>query len=174
MHSCLEYLEVVPWVGDEEEEKVLSSVLRLKQNNVGVTPLLKRVSSDVSSPLTNRVTHVIGLVLKRNEERGRREMKSLVLKHSDSIDFRLVWEGITVLLRSRMQRLDLIRVNTLLKRWLLKQVAHCPQTQASPSYDETGNRLWDSWVPLLVRWADNAKTAGILAVDSRILVLEAV
>ncbi|KAK9104994.1 hypothetical protein Scep_021838 [Stephania cephalantha] len=23
MHSCLEYLEVVPWVGDEEEEKVL-------------------------------------------------------------------------------------------------------------------------------------------------------
>ncbi|KAK9141123.1 hypothetical protein Scep_010804 [Stephania cephalantha] len=36
------------WVGDEEEEKVFSSVLRLKQNNVGVTPLLKRVSSDVS------------------------------------------------------------------------------------------------------------------------------
>ncbi|KAK9125186.1 hypothetical protein Scep_014032 [Stephania cephalantha] len=23
MHSCLEYLEAVPWVGDEEEEKVL-------------------------------------------------------------------------------------------------------------------------------------------------------
>ncbi|KAK9111715.1 hypothetical protein Scep_019234 [Stephania cephalantha] len=22
MHSCLEYLEVVPWVGDEEEKKV--------------------------------------------------------------------------------------------------------------------------------------------------------
>ncbi|KAK9119077.1 hypothetical protein Scep_017170 [Stephania cephalantha] len=23
MHSCLEYLEAIPWVGDEEEEKVL-------------------------------------------------------------------------------------------------------------------------------------------------------
>ncbi|KAK9165625.1 hypothetical protein Scep_000816 [Stephania cephalantha] len=80
MHSCLEYLEAVPWVGDEEEEKVLSSVLRLKQNNLGVTPLLKRVSSDVSSPLNDTVTHVIELVLKSNEERGRREMKSLVLK----------------------------------------------------------------------------------------------
>ncbi|KAK9081259.1 hypothetical protein Syun_030622 [Stephania yunnanensis] len=55
MHSCLEYLEVVPWVGDEEEEKVLSSVLRLKQNNVGVTPLLKRVSSDVSGPLIDEL-----------------------------------------------------------------------------------------------------------------------
>ncbi|KAK9148559.1 hypothetical protein Scep_007316 [Stephania cephalantha] len=86
MHSCLEYLEAVPWVGDEKKEKVLSSVLRLKQNNVGVTPLLKRVSSDVSSPLNDTVTHVIELVLKSNEERGRREMKSLVLKHSDSID----------------------------------------------------------------------------------------
>ncbi|KAK9134922.1 hypothetical protein Syun_014252 [Stephania yunnanensis] len=86
MHSCLEYLEVVLWVGDEEEEKVLSSVLLLKQNNVGVTPPLKRVSSDVSSPLNDIVTHVIVLVLKINEERGRREMKSLVLKHSDSID----------------------------------------------------------------------------------------
>ncbi|KAK9097987.1 hypothetical protein Syun_025032 [Stephania yunnanensis] len=86
MHSCLEYLEVVPWVGDEEEEKMFSSVLRLKQNNVGVTPLLKRVSSSFSSPLNDTVTHVIELVLKSNEERGRREMKSLVLKHSDSID----------------------------------------------------------------------------------------
>ncbi|KAK9160307.1 hypothetical protein Syun_006648 [Stephania yunnanensis] len=43
---------------------MLSSVLRLKQNNVGVTPLLKRVSSDVSSPLNDTITHVIELVLK--------------------------------------------------------------------------------------------------------------
>ncbi|KAK9114646.1 hypothetical protein Syun_021443 [Stephania yunnanensis] len=86
MHSCLEYLEDVPWVGDEEEEKVLSSVLHLKQNNVGVTPLLKRVFFDVSNPLNDIVTHVIELVLKSNEKRGRRKMKSLVLKHSDSID----------------------------------------------------------------------------------------
>ncbi|KAE8656005.1 BTB/POZ domain-containing protein [Hibiscus syriacus] len=28
--SCLEYLEVVPWVGEDEEEKVVSSVLRLR------------------------------------------------------------------------------------------------------------------------------------------------
>ncbi|KAL7228502.1 hypothetical protein ACSBR2_007261 [Camellia fascicularis] len=30
IESCLEYLEAVPWVGDEEEEKVVSSVLHLQ------------------------------------------------------------------------------------------------------------------------------------------------
>ncbi|CAN6563092.1 hypothetical protein ACFX13_027818 [Malus domestica] len=80
MQSCLEYLEAVPWVGDEEEEKVVSSVLRLQSEGIGVTPVLKRVSSDVSKPQKDTLSHIIGLVLASNEERGRREMKSVVLK----------------------------------------------------------------------------------------------
>ncbi|KAK9155177.1 hypothetical protein Sjap_002657 [Stephania japonica] len=67
-------------------------------------------------------------------------MRMRAAEPMDLHQYRLVWEGTTVLLRSRMRRLDLIRVDTLLKRWLLKQVAHCPQTQASFSYDGTGNR----------------------------------
>ncbi|XP_057951923.1 BTB/POZ domain-containing protein At3g50780 [Malania oleifera] len=79
MQSCLEYLEAVPWVG-EEEEKVVSSVLRLQSEGIGVTPVLKRVSSDVSNPPKDTLVQIIELVLKSNEERGRREMKSVVLK----------------------------------------------------------------------------------------------
>lgn len=78
--SCLEYLEAVPWVGEEEEEKVVSSVLRLQGEGVGVSPVLKRVSSDVSNPPSDTLSHIMELVLKSNEERGRREMKSVVLK----------------------------------------------------------------------------------------------
>lgn len=80
MQSCLEYLEAVPWVGDEEEEKVVSSVLRLQSEGIGVTPVLKRVSSDISKPPKDTLSHIIELVLASNEERGRREMKSVVLK----------------------------------------------------------------------------------------------
>lgn len=79
MKSCLEYLEAVPWVG-EEEEKVVSSVLRLQGEGIGVTPVLKRVSSDISKPHRDTLSQIIDLVLKSNEERGRREMKSIVLK----------------------------------------------------------------------------------------------
>ncbi|XP_062155377.1 BTB/POZ domain-containing protein At3g50780 [Alnus glutinosa] len=79
MQSCLEYLEAVPWVG-EEEEKVVSSVLRLQGEGIGVTPVLKRVSSDISRPPKDTLSQIIDLVLKSNEERGRREMKSVVLK----------------------------------------------------------------------------------------------
>lgn len=78
--SCLEYLEAVPWVGEEEEEKVVSSVLRLRGEGIGVSPVLKRVSSDVSNPPNDTLSHIMELVLKSNEERGRREMKSVVLK----------------------------------------------------------------------------------------------
>ncbi|KAH9663323.1 BTB/POZ domain-containing protein [Citrus sinensis] len=78
--SCLEYLEAVPWVGEEEEEKVVSSVLRLQGEGVGVSPVLKRISSDVSNPPSDTLSHIMELVLKSNEERGRREMKSVVLK----------------------------------------------------------------------------------------------
>ncbi|XP_015066678.1 BTB/POZ domain-containing protein At3g50780 [Solanum pennellii] len=80
MQSCLEYLEAVPWVGEEEEEKVVSSVLRLQSEGIGVTPVLKRVSSDISKPHKDTFSHILELVLKSNEERGRREMKSVVLK----------------------------------------------------------------------------------------------
>ncbi|OMO56822.1 hypothetical protein CCACVL1_26245 [Corchorus capsularis] len=80
IQSCLEYLEAVPWVGEEEEEKVVSSVLRLQGEGIGVTPVLKRISSDASNPPKDTISHIMELVLKSNEERGRREMKSIVLK----------------------------------------------------------------------------------------------
>ncbi|CAI9753653.1 unnamed protein product [Fraxinus pennsylvanica] len=75
IQSCLEYLEAVPWVGEEEEEKVVSSVLRLQDDGIGVTPVLKRVSSDISKPPMDTLSHVLELVLKSKEERGRREKK---------------------------------------------------------------------------------------------------
>ncbi|CAK7339488.1 unnamed protein product [Dovyalis caffra] len=80
IQSCLEYLEAVPWVGEEEEEKVVSSVIRLQNEGIGVTPVLKRVSSNVANPPKDTISHIVELVLKSNEERGRREMKSIVLK----------------------------------------------------------------------------------------------
>ncbi|KAI9089054.1 hypothetical protein K1719_029333 [Acacia pycnantha] len=80
IQSCLEYLEAVPWVGEEEEEKVVSTVLRLQGEGIGINPVLKRVSSDISNVPKDTLSHIIELVLKSNEERGRREMKSVVLK----------------------------------------------------------------------------------------------
>lgn len=80
MESCLDFLEAVPWVGEEEEERVVSSVLRLQNEGIGVSPILKRVASDVSKPPKDTLSHVLQLVLKSNEEKGRREMKSVVLK----------------------------------------------------------------------------------------------
>uniref|UniRef100_A0A0A9EHL7 BTB domain-containing protein n=1 Tax=Arundo donax TaxID=35708 RepID=A0A0A9EHL7_ARUDO len=77
--SCLDYLEAVPWVG-EEEENVVSSVRNLQSENYGVSPVLKRVASDLTIPPNDTFAHIIELVLKSNEDRGRREMKSLVLK----------------------------------------------------------------------------------------------
>lgn len=76
----MEYLEAVPWVGEEEEEKVVTSILRLQGEGHGVTGVLKRVSSDASKPAKDTLSHILELVLKSNEERGRREMKSVVLK----------------------------------------------------------------------------------------------
>ncbi|XP_010254985.1 PREDICTED: BTB/POZ domain-containing protein At3g50780-like [Nelumbo nucifera] len=77
--SCLEYLEAVPWDG-EEEEKVVSSVLRLRNDSIRVTPVLKRVSLDICNHPNDTLAHIMDLVLKSNEERGRREMKPLVLR----------------------------------------------------------------------------------------------
>ncbi|XP_014509947.1 BTB/POZ domain-containing protein At3g50780 [Vigna radiata var. radiata] len=80
IESCLEFLEAVPWVGEEEEEKVVSTVLQLQAEGIGVNPVLKRVSSDISNVPKETLSQIIDLVLKSNEERGRREMKSIVLK----------------------------------------------------------------------------------------------
>jgi len=80
IQSCLEYLEAVPWNGEEEEEKVISTVLRLQGDGIGVNPVLKRVSPDTSNVPKDTLSHIVELVLKSNEERGRREMKSIVLK----------------------------------------------------------------------------------------------
>lgn len=80
IESCLEYLEAVPWVGEEEEEKVVSSVLRLQGEGIGVNPVLKRIASEFSNPPGDTLSHIMELVLKSNEEKGRREMKSVVLK----------------------------------------------------------------------------------------------
>nr|TKR84352.1 hypothetical protein D5086_0000258460 [Populus alba] len=60
IQSCLEYLEAVPWVGEEEEAKVVSLVTRLQNEDT--------------------ISHIMELVLKSNEEKGRREIKSIVLK----------------------------------------------------------------------------------------------
>lgn len=80
IQSCLDYLEAAPWVGEEEEQKVLSSVLRLQSEGIGVSPILKRVSPNIAKPPKDTLSHIVDLVLKSNEERGRREMKSIVLK----------------------------------------------------------------------------------------------
>lgn len=77
--SCLDYLEAVPWVGDEEEN-VVSSIRQLHCENYGISPLLKRVTSELTNPPNDTLAHIIELVLKSSEDRGRREMKSLVLK----------------------------------------------------------------------------------------------
>lgn len=80
IQSCLDYLEAVPWVGEEEEEKVISSILRLKTEGVGVTPVLKRVASNAVNPPKETLSRIIELVLRSKEEKSRREMKSIVLK----------------------------------------------------------------------------------------------
>ena len=41
--SCLDYLEAVPWVG-EEEEKVISSIRQIHNENYRLSPL-QRVTS---------------------------------------------------------------------------------------------------------------------------------
>lgn len=78
--SCLDYLEAVPWVGDEEEN-VVSSIRQLHNEDHRANPLLKRVTSDTqTNPPNDTLAHIIDLVLKSSEDRGRREMKTLVLK----------------------------------------------------------------------------------------------
>ena len=61
VQSCLDYLEAVPWVGEEEEEKVISSILRLKTEGVSVvtTPVLKRVASSSVDPPKETLSRII-------------------------------------------------------------------------------------------------------------------
>lgn len=78
MEACLEYLEAVPWVGEEEEEKVISSVTRLRGGEG--TGVLKRVACEASGESTETLGQIMGLVLGSSDERSRREMKSVVLR----------------------------------------------------------------------------------------------
>ncbi|KAG6471394.1 hypothetical protein ZIOFF_068835 [Zingiber officinale] len=77
--SCLDYLEAMPWVG-EEEENVVSSIRHLQDDDYGISPILNRVASDLSRPPSDTLSQIMELVLESREDRGRREMKSLVLK----------------------------------------------------------------------------------------------
>ncbi|KAG8049149.1 hypothetical protein GUJ93_ZPchr0009g1309 [Zizania palustris] len=76
--SCLDYLEAVPWVG-EEEDNVVSSIRYLQSKAYGVNPLLKRIASDDLNALTDTLAHIMEMVLKSSDDRARREMKALVL-----------------------------------------------------------------------------------------------
>uniref|UniRef100_A0A453AUH2 BTB domain-containing protein n=1 Tax=Aegilops tauschii subsp. strangulata TaxID=200361 RepID=A0A453AUH2_AEGTS len=76
--SCLDYLEAVPWVS-EEEDSVVSSIRHLQSKSYGVSPLLKRVTSDSPYSPTDTLSHIMEMVLKSNDDRGHREMKALVL-----------------------------------------------------------------------------------------------
>lgn len=67
-------------MGEEEEEKVVSSVSRLEGEGIVVNPVLKRVSSQISTPPIDTLSHILELVLKSKDEKGRRETKSIVLK----------------------------------------------------------------------------------------------
>lgn len=84
---CLEYLESAPWV-DEEEEKVVSSILCLGNDSERITPVLQRVSFETSNSPIDTLGHIFQLVLKSNEEKGRREMKTLVSKLLRESNFR--------------------------------------------------------------------------------------
>jgi hypothetical protein len=76
--SCLDYLEAVPWVG-EEEDNVVSSIQHLQSKAYGVSPLLKRVTSDNINSPSDTLAHIVEMVLTSSDDRGRREMKALVL-----------------------------------------------------------------------------------------------
>uniref|UniRef100_A0A0E0MP97 At3g05675-like ankyrin-like domain-containing protein n=2 Tax=Oryza punctata TaxID=4537 RepID=A0A0E0MP97_ORYPU len=76
--SCLDYLEAVPWVG-EEEDNVVSSIRHLQSKAYGVSPLLKRITSDNLKSPTDTLAHIMEMVLKSTDDRARREMKALVL-----------------------------------------------------------------------------------------------
>ncbi|KAK3140135.1 hypothetical protein QOZ80_5AG0396510 [Eleusine coracana subsp. coracana] len=75
--SCLDYLEAVPWV--EEEDNVVSSIQHLRNKSYGVSPLLKRVTSDNLNSPSDTLGHIVEMVLTSSDDRGRREMKALVL-----------------------------------------------------------------------------------------------
>ncbi|XP_042445870.1 BTB/POZ domain-containing protein At3g50780-like [Zingiber officinale] len=77
--SCLDYLEAVPWEG-EEEEKVVSSIRHLQDDGYRISPILNRVASGFCHSPNDTLSKILEMVLESGEGRGRREMKSLVLK----------------------------------------------------------------------------------------------
>ncbi|CAL5092637.1 unnamed protein product [Urochloa decumbens] len=76
--SCLDYLEAVPWVG-EEEDNVVSSIRHLQSKDYGVSPLLRRITSDNLNSPGDTLANIMEMVLTSTDDRGRREMKALVL-----------------------------------------------------------------------------------------------
>ncbi|XP_062204677.1 BTB/POZ domain-containing protein At3g50780-like [Phragmites australis] len=76
--SCLDYLEAVPWVGDEEDN-VVSSIWHLQSKDYGVSPLLKRITSDNLNSPSDTLANIMEMVLTSTDDKGRREMKALVL-----------------------------------------------------------------------------------------------
>ncbi|KAJ3674387.1 hypothetical protein LUZ60_005003 [Juncus effusus] len=91
--SCIDYLSSVPWISEEEEQNVISSIKNLQirkntpqsPNNYAsspyhTSPLLKRVSSETLTPLNETLNQIMHMVLNSSDDRARREMKTLVLK----------------------------------------------------------------------------------------------
>ncbi|CAN6348310.1 unnamed protein product [Urochloa humidicola] len=76
--SCLDYLEAVPWVG-EEEDNVILSIRHLQSKDYGVSPLLRRITSDNLNSPGDTLANIMEMVLTSTDDRGRREMKALVL-----------------------------------------------------------------------------------------------
>ncbi|KAK3012468.1 hypothetical protein RJ639_007979 [Escallonia herrerae] len=86
--SCLEYLEAVPWSA-EEEGKVVSHLSQLELDD-SVTDVLKRVSTEpsTSSRADDIFSGLLTGVLQANDDKARREMKTLIsrLLTEDSSD----------------------------------------------------------------------------------------
>ncbi|CAA7014971.1 unnamed protein product [Microthlaspi erraticum] len=82
IQSYLDYLEAVPWVGEEEEEKsdlIDSQIENRRSVGVVTTPVLKRIAFSAADPPKETLSRIIELVLRSKEEKSR-EMKTIVLK----------------------------------------------------------------------------------------------
>lgn len=154
----MEYLEAVPWVGDEEEEKVVSTVLQLQGEGIGVNPVLKRVSSDISNVPKDTLSLIIELVLKSNEEKGRREMKSIVLK----------------LLRENNSLPSYARSNDICNDMIYRSCRSCVDSLlslfkqvAEPSFAEKPSNERDSVVKHIALEADNISWLLDILIDKQ-------
>ncbi|MCL7037351.1 hypothetical protein MKW94_002336 [Papaver nudicaule] len=85
MHSCLEYLGAIQWVGEEEK------VNEVEEENEKINKEEKKKinkeegekvdeASDISGPFIDTLARIIKVVLKTDAKRGRNEGKCTVLK----------------------------------------------------------------------------------------------